>query len=199
MSHILPKKEWHVYSETNKEKVRHDEERVRLKEELLQSKTEKSTRESRLNMLRMRAGLQNSSTTTTVDGKDASIKLMKHVDLFEDLRDTPERLTQTQKELRERRAREAPYTKHVLGEDAPPRYRLTDTGMTDHQQERLRREDPMAKFISKREERKIVDQLDNEDFERNRQGKRYHSQFVTRTSQTRRDRSKSPVARHRQM
>ena len=193
MSHILPKKEWHVYNETNKEKVKHDEERVKLKEELLQSKAEKSTRESRLNMLRMRAGLPSSSTTTTDDGSKGTNKtLTKHVDLFEDLRDTPDRLTQTQKELKERKNREAPYTKHMLGEEAPPRYHMSNTGMTDHQQERLKREDPMAKFISKREERKIVDQLNNEDFERTKQGKKYHSQFVARTSQMRRDRSKSP-------
>ena len=98
----------------------------------------------------------------------------------------------------ERKKREAPYTKYMLGEEAPSRYCATDTVMTDHQQERLMREDPMAKFISKREEKRTVDKLDREDLERARQGKRYHSQFMAKTAQRRPDRPKSPAGRHRQ-
>ena len=194
MSHILPKKEWHVYSEKNKEKVRHDEEGVRIREERLQAKAEQSTRESRLNMLRMRAGL---ASTVTAAGNDHKGVERKHVDLFEKGRNTPDRLTFTQKELRDRRKREAPYTKHMTGEESIARYRGGGTEITDYQQERLRREDPMAGFIDRRKEQKVIDELNDEDAERKKQGKKYHSQFMSRESRGRIGRSKSPPSGRR--
>ena len=57
MSHILPKKEWHVYKEVNKEKVKHDEQAEDIKNEKIDARALKASREARLAALRAKAGL----------------------------------------------------------------------------------------------------------------------------------------------
>lgn len=68
---ILPKKSWHVYKETNREIVRHDEEQEQIQKELTAQRAEQSEREERLNLLRNLAKRNNGNK----GNNDSSIPL----------------------------------------------------------------------------------------------------------------------------
>lgn len=172
MSHILPKKEWHVYNETNREIVRHDEERVRIEREKLEAKATQASREARLNMLRARNSIA-ADVSPALTGGETSGK--KHVSLFEEMQPEERDLTPTEKEIESRKKREAAYLIRVKGA-SDPWYRQAKRPkreLKDYEEKKQRREDPLASCYrpssaSKNEPlgKRSVDELRKERLER---------------------------------
>lgn len=211
MSHILPKKEWHVYNESNREIVRHDEERVRIEGEKLEAKAAQASREARLSILRARSS-SNTDVPQTSTREEAGGK--GHASLFEEAQQDQRDLTPTEKEIEGRKKREAAYLVRVKGA-ADPWYRQAKRPkgeLKDYEEKRQRREDPLGSCYrrpgaSKSEPlcKRSVDELrrerlEREDRERERErvlleghdssAVRYNSQFNPHISSGRHGRHK---------
>lgn len=81
MSHILPKKKWHVGRPENRERVRQDKEQAQIAQEHCEARVQLAEREVRLQLLRAKkfSGHQPNSITTAMQSGSKSMAATKNL------------------------------------------------------------------------------------------------------------------------